>query len=106
MWPELMELAWQRRHGGPAHPVTLVASFVDTRIVEHLRLQVFAPLEIGEGAVLSPDGTRQRLRDSLYDRFLSFAGSRNGAHWPTDQIVDVDGRLVRIERAYRGRHPL
>jgi len=106
MWPELRELAWQSRHGGPAHPPTPVASFYDPRLVRYLRLEVFRPLVFGEGAVIAPDGTREALGYDLYDQLLAFEGSRNGAHWPTDYVVDADGRVVRIEIAYRGRWPL
>jgi hypothetical protein len=104
IWPELMELAWRKRQDDLA--VTLVSAYFDPRVTTYLGLQAFQPLQFGEGALVWADGRREPLGDSLYDRFLSFGGSRNGAHWPTDQIVGVDGRLVRIERAYRGRHPL
>ena len=106
MWPELMELAWQTRHGSPAHPAMVVASFIDGRLVAYLGLDVFPGLEIGDGAILWPDGSTENLGYDLYDRYLAVEGSRGGAHWPTDYIVDADGRVSRIERAYRGRWPL
>lgn len=106
MWPELMELAYQRRHGSPARPAVVVASFLDDRVTDHLRLGVLGDREIGPGVVIWPDGRREELGYDLYDELLAQPGSRNGAHWPTDYVVGVDGRVERVERAYRGRWPL
>lgn len=113
MWPELEDLDHLARVG--ATPDGEAPVFID--IADPTRSGVVPRwrLDASRHAFTQPSGedepaavrdTRARLGDDPYERSFLNSRIRGGAHHPTDYVVDARGAVLRVERLYRGRHPL
>ena len=109
MFPELDDVAWLAREGrldGGAQPLVIT----DKRIrlsgyMDRWSLQAARQGSHGQVAPDEVNDANAHLDPGVYPSF-ELREIKRIAPYPTDYIVDSLGEVIRIERVYRGLHPL
>ncbi len=108
MWPEVEDLAWRVTTGelGSATAVlaaeqnVLTDGVIDRWALGGVPWGVFGPDYLG-AALLGINPWTE-----LYDQGFGLPELPGAAYHPTDYEVDAQGRVIAVEREYRGSYPL
>jgi hypothetical protein len=104
IWPQIEDLAWLERSGidlGRGTPVVIIPfdvegdQFPQRWGLEGLRFGIWGP-----PAPAAVNQANANYGDDLYQSF--FIQAMPGDAMPTDYVIDGEGRVVSIERMYRG----
>lgn len=108
MWPEVEDLAWRSRSGQLGSSTVVLAVYenvladgvIDRWLLEGVPWGVFGPSYLGPALVgLNP-------WTELYEQGFGLHELPGAAYHPTDYEIDAQGRVVAVEREYRGAYPL
>lgn len=106
MWPEIEDLLWRVRAGLLAPDEVVFASHIDPTVEG-----AFDRWRLGDAAwgyfephLLPPELAGRNPFDNLYEDGFVIHELPAAAYYPTDYVIDVDGRVLTVEREYRGEH--
>ncbi|EDM80801.1 hypothetical protein PPSIR1_12998 [Plesiocystis pacifica SIR-1] len=114
MWPELDDMAWRMREGDLRSPDGddaqargFLAIFDDLTVRGKETRWRLVGLPWGFfGTELPPELGMANPWSDLYEDGFGIHELPGAAHHPTDYELDADGRVIAVEREYRGTHPL
>lgn len=108
MWPEIDDLVWRAHAGQLGDTAVVFASndhVVHEGVVDRWRLDglawgFFDPGDLGPALV------EQNPWANIYEQGFELRELPSAANHPTDYELDASGRVIAVERQYRGTHPL
>ena len=108
MWPEIDDLVWRVRAGELGDSTVVFASndhvvyegVVERWLLDGLAWGFFDPFDLG------PALTEQNPWANIYEQGFELGELPSAANHPTDYELDPSGRVIAVERQYRGTYPL
>lgn len=107
MWPEIDDLVW-RAHAGELGEAVVLASndhvgslgVVERWLLDGIAWGFFDPQDLGPAlGELNP-------WSNIYEQAFELRELPSAANHPTDYELDAEGRVLAVERQYRGAYPL
>ncbi|MFO7563518.1 MAG: hypothetical protein R6X02_12805 [Enhygromyxa sp.] len=106
MWPQIEDLLWRVRSGRLGPEQVVLASHVDPTVqgafdrwgLDDATWGYFAP------TIVPPEIAALNPYEDLYEDGFVIYELPAAAHHPTDYVVDEQGRVLVVEREYRGEY--